>query len=270
MTEGSILAATDLSARGDRAIDRALHLGGALGLPVRVVHIVEGRSSEEERPRLEQAVRSALPDPAAEVEIILASGSPPAEIANIANDGDAALIVTGMARFNAIGDYFLGTSVDALIRKARKPVLVVKQRAHFPYRRILCATDFSERSIHALRATLALFPDADIMLLNAYHVGFEGWQRDGYVKDETQAAAREDLDRFVASLKLSPEDRARIEPRLGYGDPDAVVVEEAARSNPDLVVAGTRGSGLRQVTLGSTASSILEHAVTDTMVVPPA
>jgi len=239
-------------------------------MPVKLLHVLEKDDSGQDLTRIERAVGALLPDPSAQAEILLAHGPVPKTIARVAAEQAAAVIVVGAARFNDLGDYVLGTAVDNLIRQSHSPVLVAKRRPREPYGRILCAVDMCEPAGHALRTALRLFPKAEIVALHAYHVGFEGWQRDAYVKQETEAEARRDLDAFLAGLGLAQGDRDRLEARIGYGNPQDVIGDEIERMEPDLLVLGTHGGGgFRQATIGSTASAVLEWAKPDTLVVPP-
>src|SRR3546814_4410211 len=79
------------------------------------------------------------------------------------------LIVTGVARYNSIGDYLLGTVVDHIVRRAQAPVLVGRRRPAHPYRRIVVATDLSDCSRAALLSAARLFPGADFTLVHAFH-----------------------------------------------------------------------------------------------------
>ena len=129
-----ILVATDLSARSDRAIDRATFLAQQWGVRLFVLHALEPGSRLEAKPELaEQAIRAALPDPEADVGIVPAIGPAPTVIVEAAASAGCGLIVTGVARFNHVSDFLIGTAVDHVIRHATAPVLVVKQRPHGPY-----------------------------------------------------------------------------------------------------------------------------------------
>jgi nucleotide-binding universal stress UspA family protein len=271
MAHDTILAATDLSARADRAIDRALQLGARRGLPVTVLHVVEeGENAGGEPGRVEEAVRAVLPDPAADVTILIAEGSPAQTIADITNERQDAFVVVGVSRFNSLGDYVMGTSADNLIRRSNVPVLVAKHRPHAPYGRILCGVDCSQPAAHALATALRLFPDQEIAAVHAYHVGFEGWQRDEYVYKETLATAEKKLAEFVAALPVSEADRKRVRASVRYGDVGEVLAEEIEREKPDLLVLGTQGAGgFKHAALGSTAASLLAWVEPDTLVVPP-
>ena len=146
-----------------------------------------------------------------------------AVIVQAAASAGCGLIVTGVARFNHVGDYFIGTAVDHVIRHATAPVLVVKQRPHGPYSSILVATDYSSCSRQARLTAAALFPDAALHLIHAYHVPYEGWLRSDEVKQEVTREAQVELGAFVQDPAIPDTVRARISARLGYGKPHTVV-----------------------------------------------
>ena len=272
MNREIILVATDLSARSDRAIDRALQLGQEMGRRVEVLHVAEPKAAlaDDQSDRLHHEILGALPAPDVECDILVKYGSAPQTIASAATDRFAAMIVTGVARFNSVGDYVLGTAVDTIIRHSRVPVLIVKHRPHQPYRRILCATDLSDHSAHALCTALELFPNCEVVAIHAYHVPYESWNKAAYVREEIAADARAKLDAFIAKLPLSDDSRQRLKHRTGYGDVGEVVNQEIETENPDLVVFCTHGmGGFRQATIGSIASSMLQWVVRDVLIIPP-
>lgn len=264
-----ILVATDLSARSDRAIDRATLLARQWGVRLIVLHALEPESRLEAKPELaEQAIRAALPDPQADVDIVPAIGPAPTMIALAAAQTGCGLIVTGVARFNHVGDYFIGTAVDHVVRHATAPVLVVKQRPHAPYTSILVATDYSSCSLQALLTAAALFPDAALHLVHAYHVPYEAWLRSEEVKQEVTREAQAELDAFVADPAIPDTVRARISARLGYGESHTVVWDAADDVGANLVVFGTHGrSGFIPAVIGSMAESLLRCVPHDTLMV---
>lgn len=61
--EGPIVAATDFSARADRAIDRAILLGEQLGQKVILAHAVDHKEAEVfDRASLDRQMRDVLPE----------------------------------------------------------------------------------------------------------------------------------------------------------------------------------------------------------------
>ena len=269
MTARPILVASDLDARNDRAVDRALMLGRRLGRPVALVHVLAKEPDDEGLAEARRQARDSLPDPAAEVEILLPVGPVPEEIGLVADEWHAAMIVCAVARFNALSDYVTGTAVDRIIAHGRRPVLVVKRRPRADYRRIMAAVDFSASSAHALASAAELFPEAEFVLVHAYRLAFEGARQDARLRDEARAAREATMAQFLARPELAGlEGRVRTE--LAYGAVGEALLDAASQFAPDLVVAGTQGTGpLRRATIGSIASHLLHRMPDDMLVVPP-
>lgn len=264
-----VLVATDLSARSDRAVDRATMLAQQWNVRLIVIHALEPGARLEGEPELAQeAIRSVLPDPETDVGIISAIGPAPAMIVEAASSADCGLIVTGVARMNHIGDYFTGTAVDHVVRNANVPVLVVKQRPHGPYTSILFATDYSHCSRQALLTAARLFPDAALHLVHAYHVPFESRLKSADVKEYVTQEAQKELDAFLQDTLIPTDVRSRITARVGYGEIQTVVANTADELGASLIVLGTHGSsGFVQATIGSWAETLLKGLRHDTLMI---
>lgn len=264
-----VLVATDLSARSDRAVDRALFLANLWDVRLEVVHAIEeGSELEGKRDHAAKAVRNVLTDPTTRVGILLPDGPAPQAIVSAAEAVDCGLIVTGVARYNHIGDYLIGTAVDRVLRQAAVPVLVVKQRTHGPYTTILVPTDFSSCALAALVTAARLFADAAIHVVHAYQVphasGFNAQNMSRYLKDESKA----EMVRFLAGPGVPEDVRCRISTRVVYGEVAEAVAQVVAEIGADLVVVGTHGqSGFVRAVVGSTAESLLFKVEPDTLMV---
>lgn len=264
-----ILVATDLSARTDRAVDRATLLAQAWNVRLVVLHAVEPGSRMSVQPELaNEMIRAVLPDPAADVDIVPALAAAPTAIVDAASAMGCGLIVTGVARFNHVGDYVLGTAVDHVIRQATVPVLVVKQRPHSHYCSILVATDYSSCSRYALNMVADLFPEADIHLVHAYHVPYEAWFRSDQVRQDVSREAQIELDAFLRDPGIAPRVRLRTTATIGYGETHSVMSKVASDVGADLVVLGTHGSGgFIPAMIGNKAESLLRSVEIDTLMI---
>lgn len=266
-TGTSVLVATDLSPRCDRAVDRAALLARAWQTRLTVLHVLEKKGKGAAQPT-EANVRSALPDPMIDADILMPAGSPPATIAATAKETGSGLIVTGVARFNDVQDYILGTAVDYIIRHAEAPVLVVKQRPRGPYRTVLVATDLSAPSRAALVRAADLFPDAALHLVHASQLPYESWLDSKEARTELQADVRHRLDEFLAHPDVPQALRDRVQIHLDYGEVAPVIDKALTETRADLLVLGAVGaSGLVQAALGSTTASLLAWVPQDTLVV---
>lgn len=265
-----IVVATDLTARSDRPFARAVDIARARNCSLVLVHVIEGRSRTEETRLAEQAERAVerlTRGLAVPVAVRLESGSTPEVVAEVAAQVDAAVIVVGAARYNHISDFFLGTAVDHLVRHAKAPVLVVKERPAGPYDRLLVGTDFSDNSMRALLAAADLFPQVPITLVHAYdrvmphRLGEE-------ISSEVAAQWAEDaMAKFLAQSALDPL-RGRLSALSLEATVPKAMSQTAEGSGEPLAVIGTHGlSASAQILLGSQASDLLAAIPLDILIV---
>jgi nucleotide-binding universal stress UspA family protein len=270
MPKSRILIATDLSPRSDRHTERGIALAQDMGCEPVIVHVVEGglTGDAHEMPAIRRGLVSDYGAEAAAWEVRLGEGPVPDKIAEAAMINDALLIVVGVARFNNLRDYVLGTAVDYLVRMAPVPVLVVKRRVHQSYRRIAVATDFSECSAAALAATLTLFPQARIELVHMSHAPFNTQMTSGGVPEQIPAGEEAEMRAFLARLDLSDVDAQRICPQVIAGDLEAGLCDWIVDTEADMLALGTHGrSGLAHAVIGSMASRLLKTAPVDVLMV---
>ncbi|MBV7267338.1 universal stress protein [Erythrobacter ani] len=271
MTIDTVAVATDFSSRADRAIDRGKQLRQSAGAKLRFIHatsLPEDDPADEGALTTKMRLVTGLDNKEDGVEFVFPAGSPPAAIANACARDDVSMLVIGPARYNTLGDFFLGTAVDYVLRNMTKPVLVAKMRANAPYRQIIAGTDFSIGSAHAIITAARMFPDAAIHIVHAWHVPFQAWQQDSYVADEVEGGARADMDRFMAQI-------AEREGRLADATSDLIrnnaseAIRKGLQLDPSaLVVVGSHGSsGFRQAAIGSVTSDLLRAIDADTLVV---
>ncbi|MGY6552385.1 MAG: universal stress protein [Erythrobacter sp.] len=272
MQAGYIVVATDFSARADRAIDRARQLALEMGLGLRAVHALEIDDADaSERAALERKMRECvMAGPEDGVEFAFPVGSPPRAIARAAEAADVRLLAVGPARYNSLGDYIMGTAVDYILRHTAKPVLVVKNRAHQPYRTIVAGTDFSVASADAILQAARMFPKAAVHIVHAWHVPFDGWQQDRYVEGETELEFEAQMDKFMSELVAREARLADATTQLVRGGPVHALREALELDPAALVVMGSYGaSGLRQAVIGSITSDVLRQIEADALVVNP-
>ncbi len=269
MVTPRIIVATDFSARADRAVDRALLIGRDTESCVRVVHAMDYiEAHRADWAALDKNMRDCVGDAPCETEFAYPEGSPPIAIAQAAQADDVKMLVMGPARYNSLGDFFLGTAVDYVLRNTETPVLVVKQRARSSYEHIIAGTDFSPASAHAIIEAGKMFPDAAMHVVHAWRVPFEGLQRDRYVRDETEAGERKKLNSFMSALSDSDARFADATSALVHGSTHDAVMSELETYGSALVVLGSHGtSGFKQAALGSVTSDLLRSLPADVLVV---
>ena len=271
-----ILLATDLSARSDRAMDRALMLARREGAELVVLHVLEPMSGSRKYPPTESLAVLAraqvlhdLGDTAARTEIRIEEGDPAEVIVRVAREQKSTLIVVGVARSERLGRFVLGATVERLVRGIEMPLLIVTDRPRGPYQRVCVAVDFSSVSRETLELTTSLFPNQPITAFHAFKpaVSYGGSDLAQH-RAQFRAIAENDLEAWLASANLTPESRALVKRRLELGDPARWLREAAAIGDFDLVVLGTRGRGrLFEFFIGSVAKQILAELPCDSLFV---
>ena len=286
-----VLLATDLSARGDRALERAIELSTGEDTHLLIVHVFEeleestltyGRrpAPSWRRPpdavataklRIRQGLRTDLGDAVDKATVLIEEGDAAPAIERVATAERVDLVVTGIAREGlfASQSVVLGRTVEQLLRRLPVPILVVRNRARSAYKHIVVTTDFSEPSAHALQVALRFFPSQTVHLLHASEAPYSTLVTDRHRHVETfREAHAAELEAFLASIFLPEEDRRRIVQVIEPGAPRQIVQEYARVNDADLVVLGTHGRGaVLEALLGSTAKSILSSLPCDALVV---
>lgn len=281
-----LLLANDLSHRCDRALDRAVLLARQWHVPLLSLTALEpgellslaGDGSAEDgqeggwregadaRIVAERRIRADIDDDDLVLEVRVEEGAPAEVILATSTPDD--LIITGIASSRTLGSILLGNTTDRVARRARVPVLVVRQRARRPYRRMVVATDFSESSRRALHMALAMFPDAGITLFHAYYPPFAGRLDSEQARAELLRAARDEAQAFLDDAGIGAGDRRRTGLRLAFGSVEALLGDYVREVGTDLIVLGSHGRTAAFDTLiGSTARRVLESADTDVLVV---
>jgi nucleotide-binding universal stress UspA family protein len=278
----AILLATDLSARGDRALDRAAQLAKEWDARLVVVHVVEASNRDEDvvdRAVPEDPVRLVrrqlirdVGEVAETATLVIEAGQPAEGIIRTAEREGCDLIILGIARDELLGRYALGTTVDRLLRGTPLPLLIVTTRPRGAYAHVVVASDFSEPSRHALETAMQLFPDRRLTLFHAFDPHGSLIPDGSADRRDARAAAIADAVRFIAA---TPRANDTPEPDLFVerGEPASLLRTYAREGETDLVVLGSHGrSAIREIFVGSVAKRILDRLPCDALVVrePPA
>ncbi|MDG2526057.1 universal stress protein [Stenotrophomonas sp. HITSZ_GD] len=283
----SLLLATDLSARGDRAFDRAVQLARQWQSRLVVTTVLPSTQELDfhdpilgsppwQRPAvLSQLVERRLRRDVAvddiDLEVRVESGAVGPALLRTAQACRCGLIIAGVARNALFTQPSLGSSVAWLSRHATVPLLVVHRRVHGPYRSLAWATDLSDTASQALDVALALFGNpVTLAALHAFQVPRLG-QRDTHAQ-AAQAQARDSADNALRSrldlLGLPTALRGRLEPVVAEGEPSRLLRDYVRDHDTDLVVVGGHGrSALSGLLLGDVAGRILGSVQTDTLFV---
>ncbi|MEW4468835.1 universal stress protein [Parasphingorhabdus sp. JC815] len=268
-SEQTIFLATDLTARADRPMDRAIKLAKTRNAKLVVFHVME--KGPHDKAAIDAATADIELDLASQdmkAEIIIESGNVVSNIIDNAQAHNAAMIVTGVARIDSLGDLIMGTMLERVIQHSPLPILIAKNRATTAYNRLIAASDLSSPSAYALEQGRAIFPEIPAHIINAFHVPFEGFLHPDSVTEEFRAEQHEHMKKFLSELNLSDKAREELSFTIEYGETCSVVQQAIVNRRSDLAVVGTHGtSGFRANRMGSMARALITYLPCDILAV---
>ena len=286
-----LLVATDLSDPARHAAVRAAMIARETGASLDLVHVVSLGPLEKLRRlvaeipvELEQRILDASREEVGELAAALlrqygvssgvhvVSGPLLSELATQTDQLSADLVVLGARGASVMRHLLLGSTAERMLRRASCPMLVVKQAPRERYRTLLVPVDFSPGSLWAISNARALAPAADILLLHAFAVPFEGKLVLAGVDDDTiqryRVAAEQEALQKLRELRgeagLSP-DGVRL--MVFHGDPLRHIIRQEQERDCDLIVMGKHGeSKIEDLLLGSVTKHVLTESQADVLV----
>ncbi|OIP83664.1 MAG: hypothetical protein AUK37_06930 [Rhodobacterales bacterium CG2_30_65_12] len=272
----TILVATDLSERSDRAVRRAIWLAGQLGASCHAIHVVDDSLPEQlvEYLREETGIRLRrfidVNKGNVDVTTEILVGDATEAIPEQAKAHNADLVVLGLHRPRAILDNLRETTMERLVRLTRKPILLVREPADHAYSSVLAPISFSPACAAAVRAARMIAPEARMTMVHAVYLPFRGLtgERPGGVMDrELTAEARDVCARWCATEALPANRDAVIYESGGLNE---VIDRERQMVNADLVALGAHTRGpIALHALGGFAASLVRHPPTDLLLAHP-
>ncbi|MBF9033648.1 universal stress protein [Rhodobacterales bacterium HKCCE2091] len=268
----TILVASDLSIRSERALRRAFRLAEAHGAALTVLSVVDEDLPERVATGLAAEAREELGTLAASisdhaVEIRVELGEPVRNIAAAAADTAADLVVLGVHRPRPFWDTFTGTTMERIVRAVPMPVLLAADAVDHDYRTLLAGIDLSPACAAAIVAGADLAPQAKIETFHAFHVPFRGFiAPDGSAEAVApfRKEAVRDLDTWWDSADLPA---AAAKPVPEDDSPTRLLVRKLAEVEPDLLLIGAHGRpALAPMVLGSFTETLLRDPPCDILV----
>jgi len=277
-----ILCPTDFSETSAHAVEQAITIAGYYNAGITGLHVVqpiepsaETLSLESLRQETAAFFRCAAPAHVP-VDVRIEVGFPARHIIECASRLPADLIVIGTHGTGGFEHLVVGSVTEKVLRKASCPVLTVPPRAHGqsrrPFRRVLCAVDFSDvsRASVLFGSSLARESGAGLTLL---HVLEWPWHEppapplDQLPPEQAFALAtfRRDAEERararLESMASAADPRSTVGVEIASGKPYERILEAAHTGNVDLIVIGVNGrSALSLAVLGSTANQIIRAA----------
>lgn len=286
----TILATTDFSGPARQACDRAARLAHETGAALTLMHVLPGGELQQLRQwlgmghtmerQLHDDAQRQMQALAADLQarrhvsarVVNGSGSVLDEIDREAQSLEAGLLVLGARGAGFLRRLILGSTAERLLRRTARPLLVVRQVPHEPYRRVLVTLDFSPWSAHAITLAHQVAPHARLLLFTAFQVPFEEKLRFAgvdaatidFYRRQAQANATQSMHALAAASGLKPGswDACIVE-----GEASLRIVEHEQAMGCDLVVLGKHGqSAAQDLLLGSVSKHVLAEGSTDVLV----
>lgn len=279
----SLLAATDFSPGAEAAVLRAAQLARAHGATLHLLHVIDSTrlaelrallpgGAEAQQHVLEEA-RRALRETAvalgAEGGQRIAAASPTKAIfeASLRHD----LLVLGAHGSQPVREALLGSTANRILLKSQRPILVVKRPPEGPYRKVVVPCEYAPPARRALELALVLAPEAQVTLVHAFELDFEGrlWRTAGASEGVAamRSAAVERAQAWLDGLARGLPGAGRVASVVVQGPAGTKVVEMSAGA--DLVVMGKQGrSAAGEAFLGSVTRRVLAEASCDVLVFP--
>jgi nucleotide-binding universal stress UspA family protein len=288
-----ILCAVDFSDHSRHALDYASAIGAYYGARVTALHVVSptplvapvpfglegmqvGGNQVVDRQAMEAAARHfvAQGSAGATIDVRVSEGPKVADEVLVQADRlDADIVVVGSHGRSGFERLLLGSIADRILRKSRRPVLVVPPHAAsrpgapaMPFKRILCPIDFADGSLRAIEYAVQLAEETDglLILLHAIELPPEFHELLPIEADVPQfrslaeTACRARLDALV------PEEASgycTIQTKVVEGKAHQRVLAVAGEIDADLIVMGVQGRGAVDVALfGSNTQAVVRGA----------
>ncbi len=201
------------------------------------------------------------------VKTKIAEGSPASEILKAADEEEISIIAAGRQKRDVLGEFFVGSTTDRIIRKSAYPVLVAKyhvlketagetteQFCTDMFRKILYPTDWSPSAERAIQYIPGLHKvgASEIIVVHVMETDFE-------------SGTPENLD----ALKQEFQSQGfKVSVQLVKGKPYAEINRIATEEDVSLIVMGSHGKGFTETIFwGSVSQRVVEYSEKPVLVV---
>ena len=156
----NILLATDLAPETNRAFERAVKLASTLAAKLHILHVCPLYSFSKNKKQTislkqdaEDMIKNSLVAHKGVKKLqtsitVIEGGETFAEIINHAQKVKAGLIVMGMHGKVKLRDMFVGTTIERVIRKGIRPVLMVRDKVQNDYKNIFWSARISQMDLN--------------------------------------------------------------------------------------------------------------------------
>lgn len=273
-----VLCPVDFSEFSKHALDHAAALARSYEAALIVLHVTP--SDAEMAANELRAFTADTVEAGPRVQVIVRTGPPAPVILDCAREVEADLLVLGTHGRSGFERLMLGSVTEKVVLKAGVPVLTVPRAVRTTpegdvFEHVLCAVDFSEASLRALRYALALVVDVG-GYLDLLHV--VEWmpeaslpiRPDFDVEPFRRSLVSEAKARLDALVPDEMKDRFDLHTRVRWGKPYQEIVAAAREESAELIVMGVQGRGpVNRMVFGSTTQHVVRKAECPVLTVRP-
>jgi nucleotide-binding universal stress UspA family protein len=277
-----VLIGTTLNPAGDKLVASGVRLARSMGARVHLVHAYElpkaqdGLASVVERMDQQIARLGLRREEIAGTTLDL--GAPHRVLLEAAGRGDVDLIVIGAVESEEAASRLIGSTADRVVRKADRPVLLVRNELAVPLQRVLLPVGLSGRTAEALEEGLEFLggmeggreAELEVLFVSAEVEGRPA--RGQSVPDQIRRTATGRLDGFLAEAFSGVRSATdwRIGSRVEFGFIDREILNRIERWQPDLVVLRTHDrEEVEPFLLGRVTMALMRQDGASVLVIPP-
>ena len=271
----SLLAVTDLSVEGDRAVHRAAMLAAQHRALLKIMY-APGDFAGSDRSDVKEGTARLAAEVHKRFDILVKN------VSNIGGNLQAVveearwvdMLVMSERRERCATAFFLGQPIERLQRVIACPILLVRLEVARGYRRILVAVDFTPESKKLVELAWSLERNAQVQLFHALtpsHLGKLRYNEapEQAIKTYPRERMRDAYERVFYLTDSSTARRNRVFAAIGRGDAGRQAVIQQEHAEAELLVVGKRRtSSFADFIFGSVAQRVLWCSTGDVLLVP--
>tara|TARA_R110002072_G_scaffold1780_5_gene14682 strand:+ start:30820 stop:31683 length:864 start_codon:yes stop_codon:yes gene_type:complete len=281
----NILIATDLSANCDRAMARAIVLATQQKAKLHIVHVpptyhLAGKKKQalSFREELASTIEDYLTGYALSNKIkssvtITTGSNAYEEIISVGEHVNADLIVMGIHNKVGMMDMFVGTTIERVIRKGVKPVLMVRDKPQGNYTNLVAGVDFSTSCDNSFHTALQIAPGAKVNLIHTFDFpdSSQGHKIEALSGDVIERLETEKMEQFIKqhqkTLKRFKVPANQFKYATVRGPAAKILTKQVKSNKANLLAIGVNArAGLGHLKLGGVAAQILTSPPCDILV----
>jgi nucleotide-binding universal stress UspA family protein len=201
------------------------------------------------------------------IKTVLEEGVPYEKLVDVAEEGNAGIIVIGRRGKSRLERAFVGSVTARVIGHSSKDVLVVPENASIGWKKIFLATDGSRFSGSATDKAInfAQSYGSEFAVISVVDVPSEFYAEAPKAVEDLIKKAKE----FVAAVKEKAEASGiKASTFVGEGEAYEVITNTALREKADVIVMGSHGrAGIKKILMGSVTEKVIGYAPCPVLVV---